>query len=270
MAKFATAVITGASSGLGWALARHLAERGVAVGVLARREAKLQELVDVIRATGGRAEYAVVDVADRHATLAAIAQLRDRLGPIDLLIANSGIGIPTPLHPLDWTAVDQMVRVNYLGVIYSLEAVLGDMLARQRGHLAAISSLAGMTGLPGESGYCSSKAAVNVYLDGLRVALRKHNIKVTTVCPGFITTPMTEQHHFKMPFLLSAEAAARRIVRALEQEKKVFNFPWQTALLMRLTRWMPDWLLARIMRPYTEDRPPPTVNPPRSAQGEDS
>jgi len=251
------AVITGASSGIGWELAKLLARQQCRVGVLARRRERLEALVAEIKAAGGQSACAAADVADHDQTLAAIAQLRDQLGPVDLLVANSGIGVSTNLEPMNAAEVDNMIRVNFLGVVYAIEAVLPEMLQRGRGHLAAVSSLASYKGLPGEAGYCASKAAVNTYLESLRIQLRRRGIAVTTICPGFIKTPMTAEHEWPMPWLMSAEEAARRIARALERRKKVFNFPWQTTLLMKSTRWLPDWVIARALKDVTGDRPPP-------------
>jgi short-subunit dehydrogenase len=224
---------------------------------LARRLERLEELATEIRAGGGKVATVKADVVDRKATVAAIHSLRDQLGPVDLLVANSGIGLPTELEPLNMDEVDNMIRVNYLGVVYAIEAVLPEMLQRQKGHLAAVSSLASYKGMPGESGYCSSKAAVNVYMEGLRIQLRSRGIAVTTICPGFIKTPMTAVNEFPMPWLMTADKAAAKILRALEKKKKVFNFPWQTTLLMKFTRWVPDWILARSLNGYTGDRPKP-------------
>jgi short-subunit dehydrogenase len=255
--EYQVAVITGASSGIGWDVARLLAQKGSAVGLVARRQDRLAALAGEIVAAGGKAAWAVADVADRTRTLAAIHSLRDRLGPVDLLIANSGVGLPTPLEPLNTAQVELMFNVNTLGVVYAIEAVLPDMLARRHGHLAAVSSLASYKGLPGESAYCASKAAVNVYMEGLRIQLRKRGIHVTTICPGFIDTPMTQVNPFKMPWLMGPEKAARLMVRALERKKKVYNFPWQTTLLMKLTGWLPDWIIARALHDITGDRPLP-------------
>jgi short-subunit dehydrogenase len=151
--------------------------------------------------------------------------------------------------------IENMFRVNVLGVVYSIEAVLPEMLQRGQGHLAAVSSLAAYKGLPGESAYCASKAAVNSYMEGLRIHLRGRKLTVTTICPGFIKTPMTDVNKFKMPWLMSADEAARRIARALRRQVKVYNFPWQTTLLMKLTRWAPDWLVKRVMSDYNEHPP---------------
>lgn len=251
------AVITGASSGIGWALAQALAAEGCKVGLTARRREPLADLARQIEKAGGSAAFAVADVAEREQIVAAIHDLAARLGPIDLLVANAGVGAPTTIEPFNVADVERMFRVNVLGVVYSLEAVLPQMLQRRRGHLAAISSLAGQKGLPGESAYTSSKAAVNVFMDGLRVQLRSKGITVTTICPGFVKTPMTDPNEFKMPWLLTAEEAARRIIRALKRKRKVYNFPWQTALLMKCSRWAPDWLLDRMMSSYNENPPFP-------------
>jgi short-subunit dehydrogenase len=251
------AIITGASSGIGQALARVLAAQRCKVGLIARRVEQLAALATEIEKAGGVVAYAPADVADRHQTVAAIRQVAGRLGPVDLLIANAGVGAPTVLEPMNVGDLEKMFRVNVLGVIYSIEAVLPEMLTRGKGHLAAVSSIAAYKGLPGESGYTSSKAAVNNFLEGLRIQLRGRGIAVTTICPGFVKTPMTEVNQFKMPWLLEADDAARRIVRALERKRKVFNFPWQMTLLMKLTAWLPDWIIARSMQKYNEDPPFP-------------
>lgn len=248
------AIVTGASSGIGWELAKVLAAKRCAVGVVARRRERLETLVAEIEAGGGKAAYAVADVGVRAQALDAIHSLRDRLGPVDLLIANSGVGYQTDLNPVNIGEVEEMFRVNTLGVVYSIEAVLPDMLNRGKGHLAAISSLAAYLGMPGESGYCASKAAVNFYMDGLRVQLRPRGIYVTTVCPGFIETPMTAKNTFDMPWLLKADRAAELIVRALERKKKIYNFPWQLSLLIKLATWMPDWVIARALRGKAGER----------------
>jgi short-subunit dehydrogenase len=189
--------------------------------------------------------------------LAAIHGLATQLGPVDLLIANAGVGMPTRLEPMNVLDIEEMFRVNTLGVVYAIEAVLPEMLCRGRGHLAAVSSLAAYKGMPGESAYCASKAAVNTYMEGLRIHLRDKGIAVTTLCPGFVRTPMTEVNQFHMPWLLEADVAARRMARALHRRRKVYNFPWQTSLLMKLTRWLPDWVMARSMREYNENPPFP-------------
>jgi short-subunit dehydrogenase len=251
------AIITGASSGIGWALAKVLAAQKCKVGLVARRREKLVELANEITQAGGTVAIAAADVGDRTQIVAAIHELGTRLGPVDLLIANAGVGMPTLVEPFNVADMERMFGVNVFGTLYAIEAVLPDMVRRQRGHLAAVSSLAAYKGMPGESGYSASKAAVNTFMEGLRIRLRDYGIAVTTICPGFVRTPMTAVNQFYMPWLLEADEAARRIVRALHHRRKVYNFPWQTALLMKMTHWLPDWVLARAMREYNANPPMP-------------
>jgi short-subunit dehydrogenase len=251
------AVVTGASSGIGWALAKRLAAEGCKVGLIARRRDQLEKLCGEISLAGGVAAFAPADVADREQVHKAIHEVAANLGPIDLLAANAGVGAPTNLDPVNIGDVEKMFAVNTLGVIYAIDAVLPEMLKRRRGHLAAVSSLAAYKGLPGESAYCASKAAVNVYMEGLRIHLRDKGITVSTICPGFVKTPMTAMNEFKMPWAMEADEAARRITAALRRRRKVYNFPWQLTLVMKMTQWMPDWMMARFMGPYNEHPPFP-------------
>ena len=251
------AVVTGASSGIGWALAKHLAAVGCKVGLVARRRDLLEKLAGEITGADGAAAFASADVAEREQTIQAIHEVAGKLGPVDLLIANAGVGAPTALDPVNIADVEKMFRVNVFGAIYAIEAVLPEMLRRRSGHLVAMSSLAAYKGLPGESAYCASKAALNSYMEGLRIQLRDKGVAVTTVCPGFVKTPMTEVNEFQMPWVMEADEAAQRIVRALRRRPAVYNFPWQTTLLMKLTQWLPDGMVARVMGPYNETPPFP-------------
>src|SRR5262245_61846312 len=174
------AIVTGASSGIGWALCKALATAGCRVGAVARRRENLQQLTADIGEAGGRSAFAVADVGDRQRIEEGVASLRQQLGPVDLLVANAGMGQSTTVDPLNVPAIEDTFRVNTLGVIYAIEAVLPEMLQRGRGHLAAVSSLAAYKGMPGESAYCASKAAVNVFMEGLRIQLRHRGIAVTT------------------------------------------------------------------------------------------
>jgi short-subunit dehydrogenase len=244
------AVITGASSGIGQALARELARQGCKVGLVARRAGLIQKLADEITASGGTAAHAAADVGERAQVVAAVHALAAKLGPVDLLVANAGVGCASSLEPFNVEEMEKVFRINFLGVVYSIEAVLPEMLKRGRGHIAGVSSMAAYKGLPGQQAYCASKSAVSGFLEGLRLQLRSRNIAVTTICPGFVWTPMVEDHPFKMPWLVQPDNAARRIVRALRRKKKVFNFPRRMMMLMRLTRWVPDWIMARVAGKY--------------------
>lgn len=243
-------IITGASSGIGEALAYEMAQQGAKVGLIARREEKLKAIATVITEKGGVAAYRSADVSDREAVKEAIGQLMAELGPVDLLVANAGIGFPVTLEPFNVEEMERLIQVNYLGVLYAIEAVLPHMLERGSGHLAAVSSLASYKGMPGEQGYSASKAAVSNFLEGLRLHVRNRGIAVTTICPGFVRTPMTD-HFESLPFAWSSEKAARRIAGALRRKKKVYNFPWPTTLLIKLGKWLPDWFVSWLVMKYT-------------------
>jgi len=218
------------------------------VGLIARRAPELTATALAAAGKGGTAFAAVADVANRAALHAAVADIERHLGPTDIMVANAGFGAPTRLDPLNIADVEQTIRVNVMGVIYSIEAVLPGMLRRGQGHLLAISSLAAFKGLPGESAYCASKAAVNAYMEGLRIAVRRRGIVVTTVCPGFVETPMTSMNS-AAPFMMSADAAARRIARLIARRRGgVVRFPLPMSLLMRVIAGLPDWIVARLLR----------------------
>jgi short-subunit dehydrogenase len=221
--------------------------------LIARRQAELESAADEINASGGKARVAQADVGDRSSLRSAIQSIEDHFGPVDIMVANAGFGAPTHLEPLNTADVETTIRVNVMGVIYAIESVLPSMLQRKRGHVLAISSLAAFKGLPGESAYCASKAAVNAYLEGLRIATRKRGVIVTTVCPGFVSTPMTPMDS-ATPFIMSADAAAARIARLIARRKGgVVCFPLPMTLLMRLIARLPDAIVARMIG----QNPPP-------------
>ncbi len=249
------AVITGASSGIGRALALELGAAGYRLGLIARRGAELEATAGKIVAGGGEAVAAVADVGDRIALRSALTSVEERLGPVDVMVANAGFGAPTRLDPLNTADVEETIRVNLMGVIYSIEAVLPGMLARRQGHLLAVSSLAAFKGLPGESAYCASKAAVNAYLEGMRIAVRASGVTVTTVCPGFVSTSMTPMES-AAPFIMTAERCAARIARVITRRKGgVVSFPLPMALLTSLIARLPDAIVARLLAHEHGDEP---------------
>lgn len=247
-APMPNAIITGASAGIGAALAEELARRGWAVGLVARRAERLESLAATITAAGGRAAWAAADVTDREAIGAAVRSIEAALGPTDLLVANAGTGIPVSARkvPVDqWMAV---LRLNVDGVIFSVAAVLPGMLERRSGHLAVVSSVAGFRGLPRSGAYSASKAAITTFFESLRLELRPVGIAVTAIHPGFVATPLTARNRFPMPFILSAERAARIIADGLERRRSDVTFPWQMRWLMGLVRRLPNWLYDQVMR----------------------
>jgi short-subunit dehydrogenase len=234
-------------------MARQLAEQGVRVGLTARRVDRLEELAASIRSAGGVAAVAPADAADRQATFEAIAQLEQELGPIDLLIANAGIGRNSPSVGFSAEVVEEIFRVNLVGAAVAIEAVLPGMLDRRQGHIVGISSLAGFRGLPGSSAYCASTAALSTLLEGLRPDLTRQGVLVTIVHPGFVRTPMTEQSRHGQPWMMDADRAASIILNGIARGRRRVDFPAPTVALMRLVRLLPapifDRLAVRVLSP---------------------
>src|SRR5216683_5541060 len=235
-------LVTGASSGIGRGLATELARRGAAVGLLARRADALQEIVEEIVTAGGHAIPLPADVTDEQAVRRAVNELRTKLGPIDVLFANAGVGITAHATNLDAEAVAKLFDVNVIGVVNSVAAVIGDMIQRGQGQLVAISSLAAYRGLPKSAAYCSSKAAVSAFFESVRLDLKGKGIAVTIIHPGFIKTPLTEGRQADMPFLMELQDAVQLIVGAIEKRKKSYAFPWQLASIVRLGMMMPNFM----------------------------
>ena len=239
-------LITGASSGIGRAMALELGKRGARVGLTARRGEELLRLNEEIERAGGEAMALPADVRDPVAIKEVAERVRGRWGRVDVLIANAGMSTTTAGTRLDAGEATDVISINVLGVVNSVAAVLPGMLERRDGHLVAISSLASYRGLPKSGLYSASKAAVSTLFESLRVDLRKSGIAVTTIHPGFIRTPMTAGRKRKLPFLLEPEDAACRIIRAVERRARTYAFPWQLASLVRVIRHIPGAVYDRL------------------------
>jgi len=236
--------ITGASSGLGAALAAHYATRGAVLGLAARRADKLAE---VTRTLATPASVYVVDVADREALATAAADFATRHGTPDIVIANAGISTGTHGgNVADLATLERVLQTNVTGLAATLSPFVEAMRSRGSGTLVGIASVAGFRGLPGSGAYSASKAAAINWLEALRVELHGSGVRVVTVCPGYIDTPMTAVNRFHMPFLLSAEDAARRIARAIERGSALAVLPWQIGLAFWFLRRAPNWLFDRL------------------------
>lgn len=241
-------MITGASSGIGRGLAKELARRGAAVGLVARRADTLKELQTEIETAGGRALAVAGDVRESSSIKAATDTIANGLGPIDVLVANAGIGTSTDGSQVSGEEVANVISVNVIGAANSVSAVLPQMVERRKGHLVVISSLAAYRGLPKSAAYCASKAAVSAFFESLRLDLAPKGIDVTIIHPGFIKTPLTAGRDAQMPFLMELDDAVRKIANAIERRKKSYAFPWQLATIVRAGMIMPIWMYDRISR----------------------
>lgn len=239
--------LTGASSGIGEALAVEIAKRGAIIGLLARREELLKELAEKCEAAGGKARVFACDVVDAEAVQKSADALRDEFGRIDIMIANAGIGgkdkETQEIHP---DFVKKVIDINLMGAVNSAYAVLPQMLARGSGQLVAISSLAGIRGLPKSAAYSASKAGMTALFESIRLDVQGRGVAVTIIQPGFIKTPLTAGRKNKLPFVMELEDAIPLFLSAIEKQKKFAAFPWQLASFVRLGKIFPAWLYDRI------------------------
>lgn len=242
-------MVTGASSGIGRGVAVELARRGARLGLVARRVETLQEIVREIESLDGQAVALPGDVQDANAVRATADRLLQEFGAIDVLIANAGIGSTNDAAELRANEVAGVINVNVIGVANSVAAVVPEMVAKGRGQLVVISSLAAYRGLPKSAAYCASKAAVSAFFESVRLDLRPRGVDVTIIHPGFIKTPLTAGRHAQMPFLMELDVAVKKILRAIEKKKKSYAFPWQLASIVRagmiMPTWMYDWISSR-------------------------
>ena len=240
--------ITGASSGIGAALAVRYAAAGVTLFLSGRDKTRLEAIAAACRARGARVETALVDVTDRDAVLRWL-RAADEDGAIDLLIANAGIsgGTGGVISGEPAAQARRIFDVNLTGVLNTIEGVQERMVARGRGQIAVISSLAGFAAWPGAPAYSASKAAVRIYAEALHGALAHTGVTVTAVCPGFIETPMTAVNGYKMPFMMDAPRAADLIVRGLAAGRPRLCFPLRTYVFASLPGFLPAGLAVRLL-----------------------
>ena len=236
--------MTGASSGLGDALARHYAAQGATLGLFARRREPLTRLAAAL--APATVQTYIGDVRDAAALQAAGADFLLRFGVPDVVIANAGVSRGTLTdEPADLEAFRAVFDTNVLGLVHTFHPFVAAMRRERRGVLAGIASVAGFRGLPGSGAYSASKAAAVTYLESLRVELARSGVGVVAICPGFIATPMTARNPYAMPFLLAPDRAARLIAKAIARRRRFYVLPWQMALIGTLLKILPRPLYDR-------------------------
>ena len=233
-------IITGASDGIGAALARHYASPRTILGLIARRPVLLERLAGEL--PGTCANY-IADVRDPTAMQQAAAAFMRQHEVPDLVIANAGVSKGTLTEaPEDEPAFREVFDTNVIGMINTFRPYIAPMRERGHGLLVGIASVAGYRGLPGASAYSASKAAAISYLESLRVELRGSGITVITICPGYIATAMTADNPYRMPFIMSADKAAAKMAAIIARRKTYAVIPWQMAIVARLMHVLPRFL----------------------------
>jgi NAD(P)-dependent dehydrogenase (short-subunit alcohol dehydrogenase family) len=242
-------VITGASSGIGLALARHYLECGATVAACARRAELLQSLAAEFP---GKVFCYALDVRDAAAIQHAADDFMERAGVPDIVIANAGVSRGTLTeYAEDIDVFQQVLDINVQGMVKTFQPFIASMRAAKQGTLVGIASVAGFRGLPGSGAYSASKAAAISYLESLRVELCDSGVKVVTICPGYIKTPMTAVNPYAMPFILDADDAAQRMARVIARGCSFAVVPWQMGLVGRAMKLLPNWLYDLILKNAT-------------------
>lgn len=241
-------LITGASSGIGQALVEEYAKNGAKIGLVARNVEKLRSIISKL--PGDPSNYLALeaDVTDLEACIRVAHQFEAFSGGTDIVIANAGMshGVKTQ-YKEDLKILEDIYRLNVFSMAYTFHPFIEPMIQRGKGQLVGIGSVAGYRGLPGSEAYCASKSAVITYCESLRVELKKYGLCVSTICPGFVRTPLTAANPYKMPFLLEPEEFAQRAYKAIQSQTSYAVIPWQMGLLAKTMRLIPNCLFDKIL-----------------------
>ena len=236
--KNSVVLITGASSGIGYQLAKDLANEGAQLALLSRRTDLLVSLTEKLTSIT-KVKCYKCDVTLKNEVAESFSQIKKDFGKVDIAILNSGVGYTSSALNYSSVEAEKTFNTNVLGAIYFIEQFLHDFISEKRGVIVGISSLGDGKGFPKSGFYSASKAALTIILESLRIELKKYNIKVITVKPGFIKTAMTDKNKFKMPYLMSAQEGSKIILDGLRKDKRIIEFPWQTTIGAKILRMMP-------------------------------
>lgn len=235
-------IITGASTGIGNAIVRELSKSRCNLFILARRIDLLEEIKDSLKNNPAKIYCIKNDVGDKSSVEHAYKSIIEKAGSIDIAILNSGVGYRMTVEEYDSTLAIKTFNTNFMGLVYWIEQLLPMFIKNKNGIIAGVSSLADNRGFSGSGFYCASKAAASIYLEGMRVELIKYGVKVITIKPGFVKTPMTDVNEFKMPFLMPAEKAAKIIVSGIKKEKRIIQFPLPTVIGSKIVGVLPSFI----------------------------
>ncbi|MEN8192704.1 MAG: SDR family NAD(P)-dependent oxidoreductase [Bacteroidota bacterium] len=237
-----TILITGASTGIGKAISQKLLQKNCNLVLIARRDELITEFVNNSKDLSANVKIIKSDVSNKEDVQRAYDSAIEAFGRIDVAILNSGVGNNVTAETFKSEYAENTMNINFLGVVYWVEQLLPEMMKRRDGIIAPVSSLADNRGYSGSGFYSASKAALSIFSEGLSVDLKKYGIKILTIKPGFVKTPMTSKNGFKMPFLMSADKSADYIIKGIEKEKSTIQFPLPTVLGAKLIGLIPSWL----------------------------
>jgi short-subunit dehydrogenase len=242
-----TVLITGASSGIGYSLAKLLPKEKCSIVLLSRRENILANLANELKISGVQVKAYKCDVGKIDEVRHTFDQVRKDFGKIDIAILNAGASSRADVRKFSSSTAKEIFEANTFGIINCIEQLLPDFINRKEGMIVGVSSLAESRGFPKSGFYNASKAATTLLLESLRVELKPHNIKVVIVKPGFVKTPMTDKNEFQMPFLMDVDKAAKIILNGIKKEKGIIQFPLPIVIGSKIIKYMPDWLFDFLM-----------------------
>jgi len=240
-------VLTGASSGIGYHLAKLLPKENCSLALVARRKDILDQLVSEIKNPNIKINAYQCDVGKRAEVQDTFNEIKNDFGKIDIAFLNAGVSSRKDISNYSSDIADEILNTNTLSIVYFVEQLLPDFLKRKDGMIVGVSSLAESRGFPKSGFYNASKSAASLLLESLRIELKPYNVKVITVKPGFVRTPMTDKNKFHMPFLMDVEKAAKIILNGIKKEKKIIQFPIPTVIGAKVLKFMPDFLFDFLM-----------------------
>jgi len=245
--KNKTVLLTGASSGIGYSIAKLLPKENCSIALLSRRENLLNNLVNEIQTGDVQVRAYKCDVGNVDEVRNIFKQIGSDFGKIDIAILNAGASSRADVSNYSSSTAKEIFKANTFGIINCVEQLLPDFIKRKEGMIVGVSSLAESRGFPKSGFYNASKAAATLLLESLRIELKPYNVKVIIVKPGFVRTPMTDKNEFHMPFLMDVDKAAKIILEGIKKEKRIIQFPMSTVIGSKIVKYMPDWLFDFLM-----------------------